>query len=103
MFSFAAESLLAGESLDLLQHFVQRGARIILATQNDSENLAGVANIVQGICVEQYQVGGSPNFCDSVFVAFGQEERRVEGSSLQRLQRSESTFYQPLQFVMQAE
>src|SRR5216117_2784930 len=49
-------SLLSGEFLDLLEHLVQRRARVVPAAQYDAENLAGIANVLQGVRVQQDKI-----------------------------------------------
>jgi len=66
-------SLLARELFYLFEHLVQSFARVVLSADDNAENLARIANVLQGIIVQQHQVCRMPGLCHPVLVQLREE------------------------------
>src|SRR5215472_2490303 len=83
-------SVLFGDVFDLLKDVLQVGAREEAAVEDDAADFLRVANVVEGIGVQEHEVGNLALFDGAELILHGEEMRRMERGRLKSFERSKA-------------
>src|SRR5215472_2413965 len=96
-------SVLFGDVFDLLKDVLQVGAREEAAVEDDAADFLRVANVVEGIGVQEHEVGNLALFDGAELILHGEEMRRMERGRLKSFERSKARGDEALHFLVQTE
>src|SRR5581483_7198618 len=85
--------LLGRELLYLGQHAVKIPPGIIMPAYHHGRDFSRIANVAQGVVLQQNQVSDVTLLHDTKLVELGQKDDRVQRGRLQRLERAEAALY----------
>ena len=90
-------------ALDSSEKLVEVGPAIEPAVGDDRADLLRVADVLEGVGVEQHQIGELAGLDAAQGIGHFEDASRVEGGGLQGLERREASLDQPLELHVQTD